>query len=122
MGFPGGSVVKESACQCRRRKRRGFDPWLGKIPWRRKWQPTPVSLPRTVSGQKSLEGYSPWSRKELDMTQCEHKHASISYMSCPHWAVNTIGVRLSQIVLFIDTSTMPSTVHGTEQKPQIFVC
>ena len=36
---------KESACQCRRWKRCGFDPWVGKIPWRRKWQPTPVFLP-----------------------------------------------------------------------------
>ena len=38
-GFPGSSVGKESSCQCRRYKRRGFDPWVGKIPWSRKWQP-----------------------------------------------------------------------------------
>ena len=55
MGFPGNSVVKEF-CQCRRP---GFDPWVGKIPWRRKWQPTPVFLPGKSHGQKSLEGYSP---------------------------------------------------------------
>ena len=42
--FPGGTNGKESACQCRRHKRRGFDPWVGKIPWRSKWQPTPVFL------------------------------------------------------------------------------
>ena len=36
---------KESACQCRRHKRHGFDPWVGKIPWRRGWQPTPFFLP-----------------------------------------------------------------------------
>ena len=42
LGFPGGSVGKESACQCRTR---GFSPWVGKIPWRRKWQPTLVFLP-----------------------------------------------------------------------------
>ena len=41
--FPGGASGKEPACQCRRRKRRRFDPWLGKIPWRRAWQPTPYS-------------------------------------------------------------------------------
>ena len=39
MGFPGGGTGKESACQCRRWKRHGFDPWVRKIPWRRKWQP-----------------------------------------------------------------------------------
>ena len=46
-----------------------FDPWVGKIPWRRKWQSTPVLLPGKSHGQKSLVGYSPWGRKELDMTE-----------------------------------------------------
>ena len=41
-----------------------FDPWVGKIPWRRKWQPTPVFLPGKSHGQQSLAGYSPWGRKE----------------------------------------------------------
>ena len=41
-GFLGGANGKESACQYRRDKRQGFDPWVRKIPWRRKWQPTPV--------------------------------------------------------------------------------
>ena len=44
----------------------GFDPWVGKIPWRRKWQPTPVLLPGKFHGRKSLVGYSPWGRKEQD--------------------------------------------------------
>ena len=44
-GFPGGAVGKESACQCQRRKTRGFDPSVRNIPCRRKWQPTPVFLP-----------------------------------------------------------------------------
>ena len=43
--FPGGASGKEPTCQCRRRKRHGFNPWVGKIPWRRAWQPTPVFLP-----------------------------------------------------------------------------
>jgi len=38
----------------------GFDPWVGKIPWRRKWQPTPVFLLGELHGQRSLAGYSPW--------------------------------------------------------------
>ena len=53
---------KESACQCRRRKRHGFDPSVGKSPWRRKWQPTSLCLPRKSHGQRSLVGYSPWSQ------------------------------------------------------------
>ena len=45
MGFPGGASGKEPTCQCRRHKRRGFDPWVKKIPWRRSRQLTPVFLP-----------------------------------------------------------------------------
>ena len=40
-----------------------FDPWVGKIPWRRKWEPTPGFLPGKSYGQRSLEGYSPWGLK-----------------------------------------------------------
>ena len=66
--FPGGPS-KEPACQCRRRERRGFDPWVGKIPWRREWQPTPVFLPGESHGQRRLAGYSPWGLKGLDLTE-----------------------------------------------------
>jgi len=45
MVFPGGTSGKEPTCQCRRYKRLGFYPWVGKLPWRRAWQPTPVFLP-----------------------------------------------------------------------------
>ena len=57
---------KESACQCRRHNRGRFNSWVRKIPWSRKWQPTPVSLPEKFHGQKSLSGYSLVGRKELD--------------------------------------------------------
>ena len=68
-GYPTSQVVlggKEPACQCRRHKRRGFDPWVGKIPRRRVWQPTPVFLPGQPHGQRSLVRYSPWGHKESD--------------------------------------------------------
>ena len=45
LGIPGGTTGKNPACQCRRLKRHGFNPWVRKIPWRRTWQPTPVFLP-----------------------------------------------------------------------------
>ena len=61
-----------STCQCWRCKRLGFDPWVGKIPWSRKWQPTPVFLPGKFYGQRGLAGYSPWSYKEFNST--EHTH------------------------------------------------
>ena len=46
-------------------RRRGFDPWAGKIPFRRKWHPTPVLLPGMSHGQRSLVGYSPWGHKRV---------------------------------------------------------
>ena len=75
-GFPGGSRYKESACQYRKHKRRGFDPWLGRIPWRRKWLSAPVFLPEKFHGQRSLAGYSPWGRKESDKTDRACTHTS----------------------------------------------
>ena len=60
LGFPGGPSGKEPTCQCRRHKRLGFNPWVGKIPWRRAQQPTPVFLTGESHGQRSLAGYSLW--------------------------------------------------------------
>ena len=62
-------VVKNSPANADRRKRHGFDPWMGKIPWRRAWQPTVVFLPGEFHGQRSLVGHSPWGCKESDMTE-----------------------------------------------------
>ena len=56
-------------CQWRRCKRCGFDPWIRKIPWSMKWQPTPVFLPGKSQGQRRLVGYSPRGCKESDMTE-----------------------------------------------------
>ena len=75
--FPGGASGKEPASQCRRTKRLGSNPWVGKIPWRRKWQPTPVFLPGESHGQRSLAGYSPRGCKESDTTEqlsTQHTH------------------------------------------------
>ena len=59
-------------------RRLGFYPWLGKIPWRRKWLPISASLPREVQGQRSLVSYSPWGSKELDTTErLTHMHTCI---------------------------------------------
>ena len=76
LGFPGGLHGKESACNC---WRPGFDPCIGKIPWRREWQATPVFLPGESHGQKSLVGYSPWGCKESDMTSTFTFHFNVLY-------------------------------------------
>ena len=64
-----GAGGKESACQGRRCKRWGFNPWACNILWRRKWQPTPIFIHGKPHGQRSLVGYSPQGHKELDMTE-----------------------------------------------------
>ena len=69
LGFPRGASGKEPACQCGGCKRCSFDPWVRNIPWRRKWQSTPVFLPGEFHGQRSLASYSPWARKESDMNE-----------------------------------------------------
>ena len=62
LGFPGGLMIKNSPANAGDKKHR-LDPWVGKIPWRRKWQPTPVFLPGKSHGQRSLVDYSLWGQK-----------------------------------------------------------
>ena len=73
--FPGGSVVKNPPANAGDR----FDLWVGKIPWRRVWQPTPVFLLGKSHGQRSLEGYSPWDRKGSETTEPLRMHAKSDY-------------------------------------------
>ena len=69
--FADGTVLKKSACQCKRCR---FNPWVGKITWRKKWQSTPVFLPRKFPGQKSLVGYSAWGCKKSNITEHTRMH------------------------------------------------
>ena len=125
-GFSGGSVVKEFACQHRRPRRCGFDPWVRKITWRRKWQPDPVFLPGKSHGQRSLVGYSPWGRKEVDMTEHPphthtHTHAHnlkesppailVSSFSQSQWRTQTVSHRvpLPSLVYNMSILTILST-------------
>ena len=74
--FPGGTVVKNPPAKAERLR---FDPWVGKILWRRKWQPAPVFLPGKFHRQRSLAGYRPWGHKELDITE----HSSLFQIIYP---------------------------------------
>ena len=73
-GFPGSTGDKESYCQSKRHKKCKFSPWVGKIQYSRKWQPTPVLLPGKFHGQRSLTVYSPQGYKELGMTEWLSTH------------------------------------------------
>ena len=75
LGFPDSTRGKEPTCQYMRQKRHEFDSWVGKIPWRRAWQPTPVFLAGESPGWRSLAGYSPQG--------CRVKH-DWSGLACTH--------------------------------------
>ena len=86
--FPGGTSGKESTSECKRCKGCGFHPWVGKIPWRRKCQPTSEFLPGEFHGQRSLVGYSPKSQTRLTNWGLTHyyKYACMCaklLQSCP---------------------------------------
>ena len=63
----------------------GSDPWVGKIPWRKSWQPTPVFLPGEFHGQGSLKDYSPWGHKESDMTMYVHMCVCVCVCVCSEY-------------------------------------
>ena len=69
MGFPDGTSGKEYTCQCRRHNRQGFDPWSGRSPEEGHGNPLHYSCLENSHGQRSLVGYSIWSREESAMTE-----------------------------------------------------
>ena len=83
-GFTGGANGKEHTCHWRRCKRYWFDSWVGKIPWRRAWQPTPVFLPGESLEQRSLVGYCPIGshRVEHNSSNLAHMHACTCMYRC----------------------------------------
>ena len=90
----GASLVAQQwriRLQCRRHKRHGFDPWVRKISWRRKWQPTPVFLPEESHGQRNLVGCSPWGCKESDTTEQLSMHAWALYQNWQIYLWSTTG-------------------------------
>ena len=81
-GFSGGAGGKEPILQSRRYERHRFDPWFGKMPWRRaQQQPTPVFLPGKSHGQRIPVGYRPWGHKELDTTEATQHSADVEVVT-----------------------------------------
>ena len=83
---------------------------MGKIPWRRAWQPTPAFLPGESQGQRSLTGYSPWGRKELDTTERLSTHMCILNPG-PSWQLPR-----SLKICWLDNST---SLFKTLQRPSV---
>ena len=109
MGFTGGSDGKEPACHCRRCKRCGLDPRVGKIPRRGEWLPTPVFLPGESQGHRRLVGYSPWDRKESDTTE--------PLTHCPSNSVPNLPLKCESVSRSVmsDYSPPGSSVRGILQ-------
>ena len=96
-------MVKNLPAQCRRHKRCKFNSWVGKIPWRRAWQPTPVFLPGESHGLRSLANHSPRGCKKLDTTDMtEHTAQSFYYLCLGN---NPIKMHLYILSFFFLTST-----------------
>ena len=81
-GFPGDTRGKESTCQSRKCERRGFDPWVGRIPWRRAWQPTPVFLPGESHEQRNLVGSTVHRllKSQTQLKWLSTQHVSLQYV------------------------------------------
>ena len=101
---------EEFSHQCWRCKRCGFSPWIGKIPWRKKWQPTPIFLFGKFHGQRSLVGYSSWDPKESDTT--EQLHFILSGVISPLFSSSILGTYQPGEFLFQCPIFLPfHTVH-----------
>ena len=96
-GLPWLLSGKESAFQ---RRRLGFDPYVGKIPWRRNWQHTPVFLPGKSHDQRSLVGFSPWDCKESDTTE----------QVSPHTDINSVCMS-TPVIQFIPVCPFPLDIY-----------
>ena len=94
-----------------------LDPWVRKIPWRRKWQPTPVSLSGKSHGQRSMAGYSPCGRRELETTERLSTHSCIS-LKAPRPNTAALGVKTSTYEFWRDVN-IQSITQGTLRVIQI---
>ena len=98
VSLPGGSVLNNLPFQCRRCR---FHPWAGKVPWRRKWQPTPVFLPGKYHGQRGLAGCSRWGLKEMDLTKWLNNN-NVQRVFKKFWQVQIeLSVKLFLFICFI---------------------
>ena len=115
LGLPWCLSGKEFACQCRRW---GFSLWVRKIPWRRKWQPTPVFWPGKFHGWRSLAGYSPWGHKEWASTQRPNslQHA-FSAQLCKGWFHQISYLKYLVLDLCSEWSITWGSLDGEELTP-----
>ena len=95
-GFPGGASGQELACRCRRHKHKHT--WVGKVSWKRKWQPTPLVLPGNFHAQRGVAGYSPRGLRVRHDRAPEYTNASY-YTTSPSSSWVTVGTCCSSLLI-----------------------
>ena len=116
IGFPRWCGGKEPACQCRRFRRGRFNPWVKKISWSRKQQPTPVFLPTKFHGQRSLVGYSPWGCRVRNDWVTEHAHTQWLFCS---FMISHCMFNLHSITFALVDFTVPNTFSSVLSSPSL---
>ena len=116
IGLPRWLSGKESTCQCTIHRRFRFDPWVGKSPWRRKWQPTLVFLPGESHGQRSLAVYSPWGHKWVrqDWATKQQQHEQYGQIEQSN--------KESSVFLFLSTISSFTACKHTHTYVCAYVC
>ena len=115
--FPGGSDGKSI---CLQRGRPGFDRWVWKILWRRKWQPTPVFLPGKSHGQRSLAGCSPRGRRELDTTERLHLRAMRNISSVLSSVLSSLDWKTC-ILMILSIDLLLLSAHPNPKPPSVLL-
>ena len=99
-------VVKNQPANAADVKRLGFDPWVGKILWRRAWQSIPVFLPGEFYGQRNLAGYSPWDCKEWDTTEQLTLSLYFFFLGRTHYFIWSSEQQYQLVIIIIFTLNM----------------
>ena len=117
--FPSGASGKELICKCRRQKRCGFNPWIGKIPWRREWLPTPVFLPGRILWTEEWQAIgSQRVTHELKRHACMSLRQVIRKAEDSRWPLQTTGKRQPGSLTFSQNQEECHALHilRTSQK------
>ena len=115
--FPGGSVVRNSPAEAGNASDKGFCPWVGEIPWSRKWQPTPVPLSGKLCGQRNLVDYGPlWTEETGGLQSMRSQRVGIlaTPWTAAHQAPPSVGFFRQEHWSGLPLPSPPHSTHSTK--------